>query len=204
VADGLAAAGAKITSMSSRRPLRTPRLVLEPTSASHAEGMWAAVAASLNELGPWMPWAVDPTRAETGAFTSTCERRWGESLWNFTILLSGEVVGSIGLDDYDALVSSCTLGYWLRSDLAGRGYMTEAAAAVVDFAFDKLGIHRIELQAGVANRASARVAEKVGFRRAGLLRHSSRGTRGWYDSYVFDLLSTDDRAEVPVEVVETR
>ena len=71
--------------------------------------------------------------------------------------------------------------------------MTEAVSAVVEWGFDKLGLHRIELHAGLRNVASVRVAEKVGFHREGLLRDGSKGSQGYYDVYVFGLLESDQR-----------
>lgn len=94
----------------------------------------------------------------------------------------------------DPLHSNYEMGYWLRSDLCGRGLMTEAAKAIVEFAFVDLKIHRVELHAGTENHASIRVAQKLGFKREGVLREAGRGAGGFYDSYVFGLLSSDERA----------
>ena len=74
--------------------------------------------------------------------------------------------------------------------------MTEAATAIVTFGFEQLHLHRIELHAGLRNFASIRVAEKLGFQRAGALRDGSRGASGWYDCYVYDLLENDRRPGV--------
>jgi RimJ/RimL family protein N-acetyltransferase len=140
-----------------------------------------------------MPWADDDDPQSTTAFARACENEWGVRTWNFTVLLNKEVIGSVGLNRFQPLVSSADLGYWLRSDVAGRGLMTEAAAAVVEFAFGEIGLHRLELQAAPENRASLRVAEKLGFRKGGVLRDGCKGSEGWHDVLVFDLLETDPR-----------
>jgi ribosomal-protein-serine acetyltransferase len=176
------------------RRLVTARLVLEATNPSHAAGMYDAVRASLPELEPWMPWAKGSTYEDTLDFATRTERAWDEGkAWGFTILLDEEVVGSIGFDHHDPLVGAISLGYWLRSDLAGQGLMTEAAAAVVEFGFDALGLHRIQLQAGTDNYASARVAEKLRFVREGVMRDGSKGAHGWHDTYLYGLLEEDER-----------
>jgi ribosomal-protein-serine acetyltransferase len=176
------------------RRLETTRLVLEATHPEHAEGLWKAVHSSESELRLWMPWAVEPTRQETLAFAVAAEKRWdAEAGWNFTILEDDEVIGSVGLDNYDAAVETCNLGYWLRSERAGRGLMTEAAGRVVHYGFEIVGLHRLELRAAQANVASVRVAEKLGFAREGLLRDGSRGAEGWHDTYLYALLSFDPR-----------
>ena len=122
--------------------------------------------------------------------------RWGDGEWVYAIILSGEPVGTIGVDRYQPMFASAEIGYWLRSDLSGRGLMTEAAAALLEHSFAELEIHRLELRAGVENHGSLRIAEKLGFRRGGILRHASRNARAYYDVYVFDLLATDERTAV--------
>jgi ribosomal-protein-serine acetyltransferase len=177
-----------------RHPIHTPRLSLLPSSPDHAESLWEAVEASLAELKPWMPWASDDTYEQNREFLKTSQEAWQkDEAWTFTIFFEDRAAGTLGFSNFEPLLVSAQLGYWLRTDLAGRGFMTEAATAAVDFGFEELHLHRIELHAGLGNIASIRVAEKVGFRRAGMLRDSSRGESGWYDCYVFDLLETDVR-----------
>jgi ribosomal-protein-serine acetyltransferase len=177
----------------SRETLRSRRLVLEPTCDAHGPGLWAAVSASVDELAPWMGWAVEPQRDETFDFTASAAQSWGTSLFNFTILCSGEIIGSVGLDHFDVATISSSLGYWLRTDHSGRGLMTEAVGSVVGFAFSRLTLHRIWLHAGVKNLGSIRVAEKTGFLREGRLRESGRGAHGWHDVYIYGLLESDER-----------
>ncbi|MDQ3659969.1 MAG: GNAT family N-acetyltransferase [Actinomycetota bacterium] len=180
----------------SRSTLRSRRLVLEPTCDSHAPGLWAAVSASVGELAPWMGWAVEPQRQETLDFVASAAQSWGSSLFNFTIICSDEIIGSIGLDHFDDATISASIGYWLRSDHAGKGLMSEAVGSVVAFAFTDLTLHRIWLHAGVDNLGSIRVAEKTGFLREGRLRESGRGVHGWHDVYVYGLLESDERPRV--------
>lgn len=177
-----------------RRAIESARLSLVPSAVEHADSLWAAVESSLPELRPWMAWAADDSHDGNATFLETCEQQWSrDEAWIFTLFFEGKAAGTVGLGGHVVLHRSAELGYWLRSDLAGRGLMTEAGAAVVAFGFEEVGLHRIELHAGVNNHASNRVAEKLGFQRVGLLREASRGQGGWYDCYVYDLLETDER-----------
>ena len=153
----------------------------------------AGVEASLPELRPWMAWAPTADLKSTRSFARAEARAWGSSSWTFTILVDDAVAGGVGLNRHDPLLSSAQLGYWVRSDLAGRGLTTEAAGLAVDFAFRELNLHRLELHAAPGNLGSVRVAEKLGFSRGGLLRDGSRGEDGYHDVLVFDLLESDDR-----------
>ncbi len=180
--------------MTAPRRFTTQRLTQAATFADHGDAVWAAVQASIAELRLWMPWAIDPHHSDTMAFAVAAEKQWDAGTsWNFTIFENDDVIGSVGLDNYDAALNSCNLGYWLRTDRVGRGLMTEAATRVVTFGLDGIGLHRIELRAARANADSARVAEKLGFRREGLLRDGSRGADGYHDTYLYARLSTDPR-----------
>jgi ribosomal-protein-serine acetyltransferase len=177
--------------MTERRALTTERLRLEPTGPEHADGIWAAAEPSLAELRPWLYWAVKADLETTRMFTQRCVAEWDREEWGFSIIRGDELIGGVGLNTFVPFLMSAQLGYWLRSDCADNGYTTEAAAAVVDFAFEGLRLHRIELHAAPENLASVRVAEKLGFTRVGLLRDGTRGADGWHDCYVFDLLATE-------------
>jgi ribosomal-protein-serine acetyltransferase len=172
--------------------LETERLRLVGTVPAHAPGLWAAIEGSLPELTEFMAWAPSASAANTLTFTERMEQKRQELTdWSFTIFLGDQVAGNISLMGYEALADLAEVGYWLRSDLCGRGYITEAGRAVVDFAFDHLGCHRLELRAAESNPASIRVAEKLGFQREGLLREANRSPDGGrYNMHVLGLLAT--------------
>jgi ribosomal-protein-serine acetyltransferase len=178
-----------------RIPLVTERVVLEPIEPRHADALWEAKESSLDELRRWMAWAEQPRESHDG-FVQAAHEQWGKGERVFVVTVDALPVGTVGVDRYQPMFSSAEIGYWLRSDLCGRGLMTEAAAAVVEYSFAEIGIHRLELRAGVGNHGSLRVAEKLGFRRGGILRHASRNAWAHYDVYVFDLLATDERPAV--------
>ena len=180
-----------IASMLSRR-LDTPRLMLAATTVEHGAGLWEATARSMPELVATMSWAPTASLDGSRSFAAQMERRWNDQTdWTFTIFHDDEAVGTISLMRYQALFALCEIGYWIRSDLAGRGLMTEAAAAVCDFGFGEIDVHRIELRAAVDNAASQRVAEKLGFTREGLLREAGWVAAGYQDMHLFGLLASE-------------
>mgnify|MGYP006266649759 CR=1 FL=1 len=60
------------------------------------------------------------------------------------------------------------IGYWIDQRFAGRGYTTRAVIALTDFAFERLQLHRIEINLRPENEASRKVAEKAGYTFEGL------------------------------------
>lgn len=91
------------------------------------------------------------------------EARAGRS-YSFMIWHEKNLVGQITMGGviYGAL-RGAHIGYWIDKNYAGRGYTTEAVNTLTSFAFDALGLHRIEINIRPENGASIRVAEKAGY-----------------------------------------
>jgi ribosomal-protein-serine acetyltransferase len=147
--------------------LEGPSLVLRRVDAAYAAELSEALRASIPELRNFMDWAQDDPSADEaiGEFLAICDRDWiADRAYNFHVFLA----------DSDALIGNCALmrrvgpaaieiGYWIRSDHAGRGFATEAAAILVEAAWGIERIERIVIRHDLANGASGRVAEKLGF-----------------------------------------
>lgn len=178
--------------MIDRSPIETARLRLEPVEPGHAQALWEATESSLDDLRPWMFWAPGADLASTREFTEEAVGDWSEgTAFHFVVHDRDGVAGAIGLDVPVPVRRLGEMGYWVGSSRAGRGYATEAGAAVVRFGFEVLGLYRLELRAGTGNRASQRVAEKLGFVREGVLRRGCPLADAGYDCYLYGLLATD-------------
>ncbi len=93
---------------------------------------------------------------------------------NFAIDLEGESVGGIGFaSGTDVERFSAEIGYWLGEAFWGRGIVTEALSLVTEYAFTRMNILRLFALPFADNAASARVLEKAGYVREGLLRAAS-------------------------------
>jgi RimJ/RimL family protein N-acetyltransferase len=79
---------------------------------------------------------------------------------------SGGIIGCCGIAKLDG--ETPEIGYWLGVPFWGKGYATEAARAVIDYAFGKLGYDTLLAGARVSNPASRRVLEKCGFQWTGV------------------------------------
>lgn len=101
------------------------------------------------------------------------------------------IVGSISLFHADWEVRSAEIGYGVRGDERGKGYATEALAAVSRWALSAGGIQRAWLTANTDNGASVRVAEKAGLTREGTLRRTGLEDDGLHDQALFSLLDDE-------------
>jgi ribosomal-protein-alanine N-acetyltransferase len=128
-----------------------------------------AYSVSRNLLTVRHPYALQ----DAEEWIATCARRPVES--QFAIVVDGEAVGGIGLDLIDGAPKavcghSAEFGYWLGESYWGKGIMTEAAAALAEWAFTELRLVRLQAAVFARNPASARVLEKIGFQFEGRLR----------------------------------
>lgn len=170
------------------RPLETDRLILEPVTAAHADGIYEAVASSRKELLPWMPWAVDPTPDGSRKQATQSEADWHAGThYHFAIVEreTGTVLGVAGFNMTGA--DAPELHYWMRTDHTRRGLTTEAGRALIEWASRELHVHRIVLWAGRENVASRRVADKLGFVHLGPLGWRPEGGEGRFDAESYEL-----------------
>ena len=113
--------------------------------------------------------------------------------WQFVIVLreSGRVIGSALLFHFDLPSGRAELGYLLGRAHWGAGYMQEAAATLVDYAFGAAGFRRLEAEIDPRNEASARLLERVGFVKEGHLRERWDTKGEVSDSGLYGLLRSD-------------
>ena len=154
-------------------PLRVARgLELRPLKLADAGALYAVVDGNRAHLRRWLPWVDANTAvAHTRAFIrlhQTLEKR-GE-VRTYGLWWKGALVGVAGLHSLDPENASGAIGYWLAAEAEGHGLMGRAVARLLDHAFGKLKLHRIELRAGVRNRRSRALAERLGFRHEGTAR----------------------------------
>lgn len=182
--------------------LRTARLVLAPPTEADVDAI--AAGASDPEVPRWTVVPSPYTRADAEDFVEKTTRWWDEGTeFTWAIHLADGFAGMIGLHRA-APGGSAEIGYWMAPAARGKGYLVEAARAVVDFGFAPggLALVRIEWRASVGNVPSARAARALGFRYEGLLRQALTSPRGRYDGWIAGLLATDDRTPVAWPVLK--
>ena len=103
----------------------------------------------------------------------------------------GRIVGSISVFHADWETRSAEIGYGVRADERGKGYATEALAAVARWALTEGGLQRAWLSTTAENVASQRVAEKAGFQLEGTLRRAGLEDDGLHDLVIFSLLDDE-------------
>ena len=104
------------------------------------------------------------------------------------------LAGAVGLRDLDPEHSQAEMGFWMRVELWGKGYATEAARAVLGFGFERLGLNRIYAHHMARNPASGRVLAKIGMQKEGVLRQRVRKWGVFEDVVLMAALKDEWRA----------
>jgi len=165
------------------------RIVLRRPIEADAVAVAAAVQFSLPELQAWMPWASGDYATEEAL--SWIRGELGDAHRFVIVESSGNIVGSCGLNMIDERNNSANLGYWVRSDLAGRGYATEAAQRLASFGLREAGYRRLRVMMSVRNHGSRRVAEKAGAHYEGVALQSLLLRGEYHDAHVFSFVADD-------------
>ena len=145
-----------------------------------AEELFALIDSNRAHLANWMPFVSQThTIADSLAFIRAARRQAEENRGvQLAILLDARIIGVAGFHGIDWTRRSTSIGYWLAAAQQGSGTMTVAVAAMLDHAFGPWDLVRVEIRAGVANRRSRAIPERLGFREEGVLRAAERiGTR---------------------------
>ncbi len=150
-------------------------------------------------LSPWeatTPGIRYPVDARDLVRNLLYQQRKGTGL-AFIIEVDGALAGQINVANilYGS-VSSATVGYWIGKDFAGRGAMPIAVALTIDYLFDELGLHRVEIDIRPENEASLRVVEKLKLREEGLKERFIHIDGQWRDHRVFAITSEERKGSM--------
>lgn len=145
------------------------------------------------EIARWLDLVPQPYRAEHALEWLRGGGPRGEKEITWAVTADGRILGAIGTTPQGDDVYE--VGYWIRADARGQGFMSRALRLVADWVVREQGGQRVYLRADPENVASCRVAEKAGFTREGVLRSAHWNDRqqrrqSWT---VYSLLPTDAR-----------
>jgi ribosomal-protein-alanine N-acetyltransferase len=115
-------------------------------------------------------------------------------------LHDGTLVGEMNLSGIQrGPFQNAYIGYWIDSAHAGKGLTPEALVLMIRFAFENLGLHRVQVAIVPRNKSSRRVAEKLGLREEGI----SRGylqIRGTWEDHVRYAMTVEEWHERAAEL----
>lgn len=164
-------------------------LTLRPWRAEDHEAVMAAYADPA--IQRWH--ARTMTDEEARAYIDGWERRWlAETGAGWAVVDDGKVAGQISLRTIDLREGLAEVSYWVLPAARGRRTASRALGALTEWAFGRLGLHRIEVLHSTANEASCRVATAAGYRLEGTKRSEAKHADGWHDMHLHARIVGDD------------
>lgn len=173
--------------------LYTSRLILREFTL----GDWRAVHAYASdpEVTRYMSWGPNDEEASQNFVKTVVARQQGGSRgdYDLAIILKDDetVIGGCGI--YGRRFKEAEMGYCLHRDYWGKGYMTEVAATLLEFAFNHKDFHRVYATCDPNNIGSARVMEKNRMRQEGYLKEHLRKDGEWRGSLLYAILDWEWR-----------
>lgn len=183
----------------------TPRLLIRCYQLEDAPLLLEAVDSSADHLKPWLPWVYDEPRTLEGELDLVRKFRGNFDLGNdmiYAIFDRAETrfLGGTGLHNRVG-EGAREIGYWLREDATGQGYMTETVTALTRVGFEVEGLQRIEIHMDVENLPSAAVPPCVGYTCEGKLRGRTQNGLGAHrDIWLWTMFEEDYPASPAAKV----
>lgn len=157
-------------------------LHLRPLDRNDTEALFAVITANRDYLKQWLPWldthrtladsqnfiqfSRDRAEANNGFISAICDRH--------------HIIGIVGLNYIHWENRLSGLGYWLAASHQGKGIMTIACKALIDYSFSTLNLNRIEIRCAAQNYRSEAIAQRLGFTYEGTFREAE-----WlYDHFI--------------------
>ena len=139
---------------------------IRPYALDDIEPLYAAIMESKSHLAPWFGWCHEAySIADTQSWVLDSIDAWkSETEYRFVIENKAniEILGAIGFNELVELHRIASLGYWVRSSALRQGVAFSAACQALRFAFNQIGLLRVEIQVLPDNSASNALALKLG------------------------------------------
>jgi ribosomal-protein-serine acetyltransferase len=156
----------------------------------HTKELFALMDQNRKYLREWLPWLDDnKSPSDTKDFIkSSLEQFTSNNGFQMGIWFQGNLAGVIGYHKIDWANRATSIGYWLGASFQGRGLVTKACRALVDYAFSELRLNRMEIRCAVENRKSRSIPERLGFREEGIIRQAEWLYDHFVDHVVYGML----------------
>lgn len=165
-------------------------ITLRSTTLADARFIFDAFSTQGNYLRQWLPISADfNTVIDVEDYIEMSD---AEETYNFTIEYKGNTAGLISISHVSYANRRAEIGYWLSKPLQGNGIMVQSVKAIVEYAFSKLNMNRLEIKCAPENLRSRQIPIKLGFTLEGVEREGEKSADGLFnDLEVYSLLKND-------------
>lgn len=159
----------------------------------HSEELFSLVQANYPRLLHWCPWLGEvETIEKTRHFIQGKLQRFADGN-GFTagFFDSDRLFGVIALESIDKANLTTEIGYWLDSEAEGRGLVITACRKLIDYAFHKLRLERVQIRCASENFRSRSIPYKLGFKLEGTMRQAERLRDRFVDLEIYGMLANE-------------
>ncbi len=160
----------------------------------HATELFDLVDANRDILSQWLPWVeLTYSYVDSLAFIELAHKQMTEkNEIQMGIWFEEKLCGCIGMHSLNWSSKSTCPGHWLAAGVQGKGIITKATRAFVNYAFNDYSLNRVEIRCGTNNLKSRAIPEKLGFTLEGTLREAEYMVNGSYiDLAVYGMIQSD-------------
>ena len=159
----------------------------------HAQQFYNLVSANHSHISDWMFWLNEDYSIEDAKHhIQKALKKYSENDGlEVGIWLRGELAGCVKFNYIDWKHKSTELGYWLGAAFQGQGLITKACGKLIDYAFDELGLNRVEMRCIDKNKKSRAIPERLGFKQEGVIRQARCLKDRYVDLIVYGLLASE-------------
>jgi ribosomal-protein-serine acetyltransferase len=183
-----------------------PGVEMRQFEPGDAESVFAVVDRNREHLRQWLPW-VDHSHSpeDIRQFIVRVQAQFDAGQGPNAGIWAGRVLaGNVGCHPIDWANRSCSLGYWIDAAQQGKGMITRGCIAMLDYLFEEMRLHRVEIRCGTGNARSCAIPERLGFAREGLLHEGEWVNDRWVDLVVWGMLEEQWRAAASSRVTRRR
>lgn len=146
-------------------------LALLPLETSHAAALFTLVARDRDYLHQWQNWPDHLNNLEDmlALIENARHKRAANTGLDLVMVVDGQPAGKISLVFIDWITRHSEIGYWLGEAFQGRGIVTRACRALLDYAFDEINLNLVDIRCAVGNTRSRAIPERLGFTYQGVL-----------------------------------
>jgi RimJ/RimL family protein N-acetyltransferase len=176
-------------------PVRTARLLLRAMTAADVDDIHAYQSrADVCRYLPFEPRSREQVAEKVAKYSTALALNGDGDYWQLAVERAGDpdrVIGDVYFTIKSAADGAGEIGWTLHPDHTGRGYMSEAAGAVLDIAFSELGLHRVSAVLDPRNDASAALCSRLGIRAEAHFLEDLWFKGEWGDTAVYAILDRE-------------
>lgn len=139
----------------------------------------------------WLPWIdniISPIQYH-GIISGWLKQYYDNNGFQLGIKHRHQIIGVIGLHSIDWYNKQTSIGYYLSEGYEGKGIMTKCVQTLLDYIFNYLKLHRVEIRCGIQNEKSRAIPKRLGFKEEGIIRDGEYLYNHYHDLVVYGILS---------------